>query len=406
MNAIAARLEEVRDPRAIGIVGVGLGIFAVWLTLPPLTVRQVAVPALVGAAGIACGALTVSRGRKRLGWGAVVSGAFGIAAALLVTQASVSNLEAVITWSTIFAAMLVYATPLTYAALGGMFSERSGVVNIGLEGMMLMGAFFGAYGADVTGSWALGIVIGIVSGFALALVHAFFAIHLRADQIVGGTAINFLALGITGYLYNDIYGNNGTPINLAAIPNVHLAFLSSIPPHGLGNFLENVFGNLNLMIWLSYVVLILSWFFLFRTPIGLRIRSVGEHPRAADTVGISVYGIRYASVVMSGGLAAMGGVFLSIGFVNSFTENMTAGRGFIALAALIFGKWRPFGAFGACLLFGFASALAPQFQNVQSWSQYQVLFEALPYVLTLIAVAGLIGRSIPPAADGKPYVRQ
>jgi general nucleoside transport system permease protein len=406
MSAVAARVEEARDPRAIGIVGVALGMVAVWLTLPPLTIRQVAVPALVGAVGVACGAFTVSQGRKRLGWGAVVSGAFGIVAALVVTQASVSNLEAVITWSTILGAMLVYATPLTYAALGGMFSERSGVVNIGLEGMMLMGAFFGAYGADKTGSWALGILIGILSGCALGLVHAFFSIHLRADQIVGGTAINFLALGITGYLYNDIYGNNGTPTNLPAIPNVHLGFLSSIPPHGLGNFLEDVFGDLNLMIWLSFAVLVLSWVFLFRTAIGLRIRSVGEHPRAADTVGISVYGIRYGSVVTSGGLAAMGGVFLSIGFVNSFTENMTAGRGFIALAALIFGKWRPFGAFGACLLFGFASALAPQFQNVDSWQQYQVLFEALPYVLTLIAVAGLIGRSIPPAADGKPYVRQ
>jgi simple sugar transport system permease protein len=287
-----------------------------------------------------------------------------------------------------------------------MFSERSGVVNIGLEGMMLMGAFWGVYGADKTGSWAGGLLIAMLAGGLMALVHAFFAIHLRADQIVGGTAVNFLALGITGYLYNDLYGNNGTPDNLPAIPNVHLAFLSSIPPHGLGNFLENVLGDLNLMIWLSYVVLILSWLVLFRTALGLRIRSVGEHPRAADTVGISVYGIRYVSVVASGGLAAMGGVFLSLGFVNSFTENMTAGRGFIALAALIFGKWRPFGAFGACLLFGFASALAPQFQNVNSWQQYQVLFEALPYVLTLVAVAGIIGRSIPPAADGKPYAKQ
>jgi simple sugar transport system permease protein len=406
MSAVAARLEEARDPRPIGVVGVVLGVVAVWLTLPPVTVREGAVPAVVGVAGIACGLLTVAWGRKRLGWGAVVSGALGVVAAFVVTQASVANLEAVITWSTIFAAMLVYATPLTYAALGGMFSERSGVVNIGLEGMMLTGAFFGAYGADKTGSWGLGILIGVLSGCALGLVHAVFAIHLRADQIVGGTAINFLALGVTGYLYNDIYGNNGTPNNLPAIPNIHLGFLSSVPPHGFGNFLESVFGDLNLMIWLSFAVLLVAWLVLFRTGIGLRIRSVGEHPRAADTVGISVYGIRYASVVTSGGLAAMGGVFLSIGFVNSFTENMTAGRGFIALAALIFGKWRPFGAFGACLLFGFASALAPQFQNVQSWQQYQVLFEALPYLLTLIAVAGLIGRSIPPAADGKPYVKQ
>ena len=406
MSAVAARLEEVRDPRLAGLVGVGLGLIAIWLVLPPETVRSVAVPTALGAAGVVCGAVTITGGRRRLGWGAVVSGSTGIAAAFLVTRASVPNLESVITWSTILAAMLVFATPLTYAAIGGMFSERSGVVNIGLEGMMLMGAFFGAYGADKTGSWGLGILIGIASGCALGLVHAFFAVHLRADQIVGGTAINFLALGITGYLYNDVYGNNGTPTNLPAIPNVHLGFLSSIPPHGLGNFLQDVLGNLNLMIWLSYLVLILSWLALFRTALGLRIRSVGEHPRAADTVGISVYGVRYVSVVASGGLAAMGGVFLSLGFVNSFTENMTAGRGFIALAALIFGKWRPFGAFGACLLFGFASALAPQFQNVESWQQYQVLFEALPYVLTLIAVAGLIGRSIPPAADGKPYAKQ
>jgi general nucleoside transport system permease protein len=406
MSAIAARIDEVRDQRWVGIFGVVLAVVAVWLVLPPQTLRNVAVPVVLGAAGVGCGALTISGGQRRLGWGALVAGALAIVAAFLATRASVANLDSVIIWSTILAATLVYATPLTYAALGGMFSERSGVVNIGLEGMMLMGAFFGAFGADKTGSWALGIVIGILSGCVLGLIHAFFAINLRADQIVGGTAINFLALGISGYLYNDIYGNNGTPNNLPAIPNVHLGFLSSIPPRGLGNFLENVFGNLNLMIWISYAVLILSWLVLFRTALGLRIRSVGEHPRAADTVGISVYAIRYASVVTSGGLAAMGGVFLSIGFVNSFTENMTAGRGFIALAALIFGKWRPFGAFGACLLFGFASALAPQFQFVQSWQTYGTLFEALPYLLTLIAVAGLIGRSIPPAADGRPYVRQ
>jgi general nucleoside transport system permease protein len=406
MSAIAARLDEARDPRIVGIVGVGLGVLAVWLVLPPEHIRAVAASVVLGAAGVACGALTITGGRKRLGWGAVTSGVLAILVSFAVTQASVSNLEAVFTWSTIFGAMLVYATPLTYAAIGGMFSERSGVVNIGLEGMMLMGAFFGAYGADKTGSWGLGILIGILSGCALGLVHAFFSVNLRADQIVGGTAINFLALGITGYLYNDIYGNNGTPNNLPSIPNVHLGFLSSIPPRGLGNFLENVLGDLNLMIWLSYLVLIVAWFVLFRTALGLRIRSVGEHPRAADTVGISVYGMRYRSVIASGGLAAMGGVFLSLGFNNSFTENMTAGRGFIALAALIFGRWRPFGAFGACLLFGFASAIAPQFQNVQSWQTYQSLFEAIPYVLTLIAVAGLIGRSIPPAADGQPYAKQ
>jgi simple sugar transport system permease protein len=407
MNAVATRLEDVgerlQDARAVAIVGIGLGVIAFWLVLPPETVRTKAIPIVVALAGAACGGYAIMRGRRRLGWGAVVSAAIGVIGALLVTRASVSNLHAVITWSTIIAATLVFATPLTYAAIGGMFSERSGVVNIGLEGMMLMGAFFGAWGADVTRSWVGGLVIGVGAGAALALVHAFFAIQLRADQIVGGTAVNFLALGITGYLYNDIYGNAGTPDDLPSIPNVHLSFLGSIPPNGLGNFLENVFGRLNLMIWLSYLVLIVSYVVLFRTAVGLRIRSVGEHPRAADTVGISVYKVRYASVTASGALAALGGAYLSIGFVNSFTENMTAGRGFIALAALIFGKWRPFGAFGAALLFGFSSAVAPQLQNVPSWQQYGTLFEALPYVLTLIAVAGIIGRSVPPAADGKPY---
>jgi ABC-type uncharacterized transport system permease subunit len=410
MSAASARLEQagarLQDPSAVAIAGIALGVVAFWLVLPPEVVRSIAVPVVVALAGVACGAWAISRGRRRAGWGAVVSGAIGIVGALLVTRASVPNLQAVITWSTILSATLVFATPLTFAALGGMFSERSGVVNIGLEGMMLMGAFFGAWGADSTGSWALGIVIGVAAGAALGLVHAFFAIQLRADQIVTGTAANFLALGITGYLYNDIYGNAGTPNKLPAIPNVHLSFLHSMPPAGLGHFLENVFGNLNLMVWLSYVILVASYVVLFKTALGLRIRSVGEHPRAADTVGISVYRVRYFSVTASGALAALGGVFLSIGFVNSFTENMTAGRGFIALAALIFGKWRPFGAFGAALLFGFSSAVAPQLQNVPSWQTYGTLFEALPYVLTLIAVAGVIGRSIPPAADGKPYTKQ
>ena len=165
-----------------------------------------------------------------------------------------------------------------------------------------------------------------------------------------------------------------------------------------------MFGHLNLMIWMSFLLLIVAYVVMFKSPIGLRIRSVGEHPRAADTVGISVYATRYASVVVSGMLAALGGAYLSIGFLGSFNENMTAGRGFIALAALIFGNWRPFGAFGAALLFGFSSALA---QRLPEYSPSgAVLFQALPYALTLIAVAGVIGRSIPPAAVGRPYVKQ
>jgi ABC-type uncharacterized transport system permease subunit len=179
---------------------------------------------------------------------------------------------------------------------------------------------------------------------------------------------------------------------------VHLAFLDDV------YFLGPIFGDMNLMIWLALATVVLSWLVLFKTPIGLRIRSVGEHPRAADTVGISVYKIRYAAVTVSGVLAALGGAYLSIGFVGSFGENMTVGRGFIALAALIFGMWKPFGAFGAALLFGFSSALARSLPEYSE--QAALLFETLPYVLTLIAVGGLIGRSIPPAAIGRPYEKQ
>ena len=299
--------------------------------------------------------------------------------------------------------MLRFATPLTFAAIGGMFSERSGVVNIGLEGMMLIGAFFGILGAHKLGSWPMGLLCAIVAGGLAALIHAFVSIQLRADQIVSGTAINFLALGVTGYFFIAVYGDQGTPGDgIPRIPEISLPWLQHVP--GVGEFLWRVFGQMNLMIWLSFALLIVSYLVMFRSPIGLRIRSVGEHPRAADTVGISVYLTRYVSVTISGMLAAMGGAYLSIGFLGSFNENMTAGRGFIALAALIFGKWRPFGAFGAALLFGFSSALAqrlPEYTDAGA-----VLFQALPYVLTLIAVAGVIGRSIPPAAVGRPYVKQ
>jgi len=395
-------------PRTIGFVGIALGFFALWLALPPFVVRTALAPVAVGIFAIAAGIWAISRREYRVGGGAIAIGIVGIVIAVLAMRATSSNLRDVFVWSALIAATLRYATPLTFAAIGGMFSERSGVVNIGLEGMMLMGAYFGAYGADVTNSWVMGLLIGVVSGAALAFIHAIFSIHLRADQIVSGTAVNFLALGLTGYLYNQHYGNNGTPNDLPAIPDANLKFLSHIPPSGLGNFLYNSIGQLNLMVWLSLLLLPIAYVVMFKTPAGLRIRSVGEHPKAADTLGISVYGTRYAAVTLSGALAAFGGVFLSIGFVNSFTENMTAGRGFIALAALIFGGWRPFGAFAAALLFGFSSALAQRLPDLSASESaaWPVLFQTLPYVLTLIAVAGVIGRSIPPAAVGRPYVKQ
>jgi ABC-type uncharacterized transport system permease subunit len=301
-----------------------------------------------------------------------------------------------VVWGALLASTLRYATPLIFGALGGLFSERSGVINIALEGMMLVGAFFGAWGADITGSWIGGLVIAVIAGAAFALIHAVFAVSLRADQIVSGTALNLLALGLTGYLYVQIYGNQGTPDDLPAVPDVKLP-IKSVP------LLGDVFGQLNLLVWLALALVVVTWVVVFRTTAGLRLRSVGEHPLAAETAGLSPVRTRYIGVMTSGSLAALGGAFLSIGFNHSFTQNMTVGRGFIALAALIFGRWRPAGALAATLLFGFGSALA---NRLPAFSESgAVLFQALPYVLTLIAVTGVIGRSIPPASLGRPLPR-
>ena len=383
-----------RGTRGVAILGMVVGLVGLALALPPLQVEAAAVPVVLGLAALACAVWVLSRNERKLGlWTAFVA---VVATAFAVwVQGKSDTSTAQVVNAGLFAATLVYATPLVYGALGGIFSERSGVVNIGLEGMMLTGAFFGIWGTAWSGSWVVGLVVAMIAGAVVAAVHAVFSIHLRSDQIVTGTAINFLALGITGYAFIDIYGSNGTPASIDSVPTVHLPGIRSIP--GIGG----VFGSLNLMIWLVFALLILTEVILFRTPIGLRIRSVGEHPRAADTVGIPVYRVRYACVILSGVLAALGGAYLSVGFVGSFGQNMTAGRGFIALAAMIFGKWRPYGAFGACLLFGFASALADRLQSVAGVSVN--LLSTLPYVLTLIALVGLVGRSRPPAADGLPY---
>jgi ABC-type uncharacterized transport system permease subunit len=393
--------SRVSGARAVGIAGIALGLIAALIALPPFELRQIWWPAAVGMLGLFAAVWATTRGERRLGLLAVAANLLGMTLGMLATQSSVEHLNLVVVWSALIAATLRYATPLTFAAIGGMFSERSGVVNIGLEGQMLVGAFFAIWGADVTDSWQLGLLIGMLAGMALALLHAFFCVTLRADQIVIGTAVNFLALGLTGYLYIDIYGDQGTPTTIPEIPDVNIPWLQD------RGFFGEVFGSLNFMIWLSFVVLVASYFVMFRTPIGLRIRAVGEHPRAAETVGISVYGIRYACVMTSGALAALGGAYLSLGLIHLFDQNVTGGRGFIALAALIFGNWRPFGAFAAALLFGFSSALADRLpEYFQQGSSAPLLFNALPYVLTIIAVAGVVGRSTPPAAVGRPYVKQ
>ncbi len=395
-SRLRARLARVSREEWFGWAGVALGLVALYVTLPPILVRSLVPSLILALAGVACAAVAIRAGEKRVGWGAVVACVTGLAVAYGAVESGEGNLERVVVWSALLAAALRYATPLTFAALGGVTSERSGVVNIGLEGMMLTGAFFGAWGADVTSTWVGGILVGLLAGAVMGLLHAVFAVTLRADQIVSGTAINFLALGITGYLFVKVYGEEGTPDDLPAIPDVHL-------PIGWIPFIGDGLEQLNLMVWIGLISVAVLSIFLFRTPRGLRMRSVGENPLAADTAGISPIRVRYWAVIASGSFAALGGVFLSIGFVHSFSQNMTAGKGFIGLAAVIFGKWKPGGALDAALLFGFSSALA---QRLPVFSpSTAVLFQALPYVLTLIAVAGLVGRSRPPAADGIPYER-
>jgi general nucleoside transport system permease protein len=385
-------------PKPVGWVGVALGAIAWYIALPPLTVRT-PVPSLVLAlAAVTAGALAVRGGERRLGWGAVAAGVLGGAGAVAATESGVGNLEDVFVWSALFAAMLRFATPLVFGALGGIICERSGVINIGLEGMMLMGAFFGIFGADLTGSWWLGMLIGMASGGALALIHALFSIQFRADQVVSGFAMNLLALGITGYVFIAHYGDQGTPDDVPRVPVATLPGIDDIP------FVGDAIGRQSLLTWLALLLVPALALYLFRTPRGLRLRSVGEKPRAADSVGVPVIRTRYLAVIASGLLAALGGVYLSIAFLGSFSQNLTAGRGYIALAAVIFGAWRPGGALAAALLFGFSSALA---QRLPAFSESTaVLFQALPYVLTLIVVAGLIGRTRPPAAIGVPYVKE
>jgi general nucleoside transport system permease protein len=383
--------------RQVGWAAVAAGFLAFFVAVPPLTVRTPALPIALGLIGFCLGFWSLAGGEKRHGWGGIAAAVVGMAGGIAATQSGVGNLERVIVWSALFAAMLRYATPLIFASLGGLFCERSGVINIALEGMLLTGAFFAVLGADVTGSWFLGVVIGMAAGGLLALIHAVFAVSLRADQIVSGTALNFLAFGITTYLYLNRYGAEGTPTDLPQVPDVNLPLIEDIP------FFGDVFGQVNLLIWIGLALVVVTWVVVFRTPSGLRLRSAGENPLAAETAGLSVVRTRYLAVITSGMLAGAGGAYLSIGFVHSFSQNMTVGKGFIALAALIFGRWRPGGALMAALLFGFSTALA---QRLPVFSpSAATLFQALPYVLTLVAVAGVVGRSIPPAAIGRPLER-
>jgi simple sugar transport system permease protein len=293
-------------------------------------------------------------------------------------------------WSTIR-----LATPLILAALGGMFSERSGVINIALEGKMLAGAFTAAavtYAADAklgmgnASPW-IGLLAAIVAGLLIAAIYAVTCIRFKADQVVSGTAINILMFGMPGFLSGAFFLSSGSTPQL---PKEHLIPLTPIVT--------------------AFAMVAVSWYVMYRTPFGLRLRSVGEKPEAADAAGVSVNRIRYQGVLIAGVLAGIGGAYLSIGQSSLFTRNMTAGRGFIALAALIFGKWRPIQTMLACLLFGFTEAISIQMQGavkLPSGEDIPVQFiQMVPYVLTIIVLAGFIGSSRPPKALGIPYQKE
>jgi simple sugar transport system permease protein len=273
------------------------------------------------------------------------------------------------------------ATPLLLAALGGLYSERSGVINIALEGLMLAGAFTAAVATHYSGNPWVGLLAAVAAGIGVALIHGVACIRYRADQVVSGTAINILFLGVPALLSGALFESTG------ATPQIPRNELLPLAP-----------------IVLAFALVPATWWVLNRTPFGLRLRAVGENPEAADTAGVNVDRLRYAGVMISGALAAIGGAYLSIGQASLFTRNMTAGRGFIALAALIFGKWRPVQTMLACLLFGAAEALSIQMQGV---SQIPVQFiQIIPYVLTIVVLAGFIGHSRAPRALGLPYQKK
>jgi ABC-type uncharacterized transport system permease subunit len=307
-----------------------------------------------------------------------------------------SILWSVLISSDLWQSSLQFAALLLLPALGGLISERSGVVNIAMEGMMLVGAYAGVMTALATHNVWLGVLGAMIAGGLLALVHAVVSIHFMANQTVSGIAINLAALGLTNYLLPLQTNGQGAPALSSALrlPQFSWGPLANIP------FIGPVFFQQNVIFYVAIVVVIGIHLLLFRTNIGLRIRAVGEHPQAADTAGVNVRLVRYLCVLSSGLLSGLAGAFLSLGIAGIFNQNMTSGEGYIALAAMIFGKYTPFGTAGACIIFGLGEALSPR---LQSTGVNADLLSALPYLLTLIALVGLVGRTTAPAADGVPY---
>ena len=300
-----------------------------------------------------------------------------------------------------------YAAPLIFTAIGGVFSERAGVVNIGLEGLMVMGAFIGIlfnlFYADTFGAWTpwIALLVAMVVSAIFSIMHAVASITFRADQVVSGVAINMLGIAIALFSVKMIFDKGQTDFIQHSIPRFNVPILQEIPFIG-PLFFKGIYGSSILAIALAF----LAWFIIYKTPFGLRLRSVGEHPMAADTMGIKVTKIRYIAVIISGGLAGIGGAIYSQTMTNDFSHATINGQGFMALDAMIFGKWHPIGAMGAALFFGFAQALAISSSSISFMENVpSVYLYILPYALTILALAGFIGRSNAPKASGQPYIK-
>ncbi|MEW5866900.1 MAG: ABC transporter permease [Bacillota bacterium] len=288
------------------------------------------------------------------------------------------------------------ATPIALAAMGGAFSERSGVVNIGLEGMMLTGAFCGVLGSYVSGSPWLGVLFAIAGGGLMGAILALFAIRLKADHVVSGVGLNIFALGLTTWLMQVLWRNRGTSVSVNGLPMFSIPAIKNIPVLG------TILWTHSPLVYLMLILVFLGWLVMFRTPLGLRIRMAGEHPEAADTVGINVHAVQYFSVTLSGCLAGLGGAYLSLAQLNWFSMNMSAGRGYMALAANIFGQWNPIGCLGSSFLFAFTDSLQMRIQTSPVKLPTEII-QMLPYIFTILILAGAVVRSRPPAALGKHY---
>jgi general nucleoside transport system permease protein len=362
------------------------------IKIPDLIVPARLTVSLMAAVTVFIGAFHLARGVRSSGaLVGVIAFTFIVAFLTWAAQDKSFNLTGMISSS------FVRATPIALAALCGVISERSAVINIGIEGIMLLSAQAAVVAATVTENLYLGLIAALLVGGLVAAFHAFLVIRFKVDQIVSGVAINIVGAGVTSFISSrflekatDTLNNSGT------FPIIKIPLLAKIPILG-----PTLFEN-NIIIYLMVILVVALQIMLFKTPWGLRTRAVGEHPKAADTLGVNVYLVRYVNVIIGGLIAGLGGAYFTIGSVGRFDEIMTAGKGFIGLAAMIFGKWHPVGAFASSLIFGFADSLQVKLQILRVPIPSEFLLMA-PYIVTMIILTGVVGRAIPPAADGQPY---